>query len=64
VLHGNKLDAVLAHRTLLDGAADSKPVEQGQILRQQRLANVKTRMPVLLGQNHAVAAFRQQRGAG
>ena len=67
VIRRDEFDAVFVHGAPLDLVANAKPVEQRQIERQQRLADVETGMPILLDDDDTAAAFCQQRrnrGAG
>ncbi len=64
VLGRDELDAVLLHADRLDPLAQAEAVEQGDVGRQQRLADVKTRVARLLDDDDVAALLGQQRGDG
>ena len=64
VIGRDELGAVLGHADTLDLGAHAEPVEQGDVGRQQRLADMKARMASLLGQHHVAAALGEQSGDG
>ena len=64
VVGRDELRAVLAHADALDLVAHAQALEQRQVQRQQRLADVKARMVFLLRDDHAPAALGEQGGDG
>ena len=64
VFRRDKLDAELGHADLVDLFAHAQALEQLDVARQQRLADVKARMLGLFQQHHVAALLRQQRGHG
>jgi hypothetical protein len=59
-----ELDPVLAHEDRLHLVAHAQGVEQRQVERQQRLADVEAQVARLLEQHHIAASPRQQRREG
>src|SRR5207237_315145 len=53
--------AVFRHADASDLFGHAQPLEERQVERQQRLADVKARMALLLEQHHVAAALREQR---
>ena len=64
VVGRDELDAVLRHADRLDPLAHAEPVEQGDVGRQQRLADVKARVARLLDDDDVAALLGEQRGDG
>jgi hypothetical protein len=64
LLDRDELGPVLAQADLVDLLAQAQPVEQLRIGRQQRFADVETRVVVLLDHHHAPAGAGQQRRGG
>jgi len=58
----DELDAELGHADLLDLFAHAQPLEQADVGRQQRFANVKARVLCLLEQHDTAALRGEQRG--
>ena len=56
-----KLGAVFGHADPGDLRLDTEPLEQRQVERQQRLADMEARVLLLLHEHDALAALRQQR---
>jgi len=58
----HEFGAPFAHADGLDLLSDTQSLEQGQVGRQQRLADVKTGMPGLLHLHHPVTPLGQHDG--
>jgi hypothetical protein len=64
VLRRDELDPPLGHADALDLLAHAQAVEQRPVGRQQRFADVKARVVLLLEQHHAPPLSGQQGGHG
>jgi hypothetical protein len=64
VLGRDELDPPLGHADALDRLAHAQALEQRAVGRQQRFADVKARVVLLLDQHHAAPLAGQQRGHG